>query len=207
MIALMALASFALLIWSTLTYTIAAHNTARQVVIHALLLTLGTAFTLQHLFRLRHVGALAVAVLVLTLFASRVVALPNYPNGLPADAMQVGQHLNELRATSQLRAGEYVMIEVLFWDYIILHVLSNAPDSLYDRPPLLVIKPGGEHTLDDAANPSVLALPPEELWTELERRGVRVVVAHSARAATNLRQIARETRHIGRFYVFVVRHP
>jgi len=202
---LMALASFALLMWGTLTYTIAAHNTTRLVVMHAFLLALGSAFALQRLCGLGRAGALAVTVLVLTLVTSRVMVLPNYPNGLPADAMRVGQHLSELRTTGQLRTGERIMIEVLCWDYIILHVLSNDPDSvLYDRPPRLVITPGGEHTLDDVANPSVLALPPDELRAELERRCVQVVVAFTARAVMNLRQIARETLHVGRFYVFAL---
>lgn len=58
-----------------------------------------------------------------------------------------------------------------------------------------------------ATNLSVLAFAPEELRTELERRGAQVVVAHSTRSVTSMRQFARETLHVGRFYVFAVRHP
>ena len=98
------------------------------------------------------------------------------------------------------------MIEVLFWDYIILHVLTNDPGAvIYDRPPLLVMKPSGEHTLDDVANPSLLALAPEELRAELDRRQVRVVIAYSRRAIGNLRPIARETLVAGRYHVFLLK--
>ncbi len=97
------------------------------------------------------------------------------------------------------------MIEVLFWDYIPLTVMMLDPAAvIYDRPPILVLLPGGEHTLDDATNPSLLALPPEHLKVALERRNVRIVVAYSDRAIANLSRIARRTEHSERFSVFLI---
>jgi hypothetical protein len=91
------------------------------------------------------------------------------------------------------------MVEVIFWDYVILPVLMDSPgDVIYDRAPL------GAHTFDDAHNPSTLALAADELRAELERQQVGLVVAHSERAIEHLRPFARETLQEGRFHVFVL---
>jgi len=205
LLTLMWLASFALLIQSTWSHTITQNNPQRLVVIHALLLTPGVALALQALFRRGILGAALALALSLALIAPRISAIPSYPNGLANDSMLVGRHLTSLREQATLQPGDKVMIEVLFWDYVILRILADDPGAVvYDRPPILVLKPGGEHTLDDQKNPSLLALPPEQLRAELKRRGVRVVVAYSKRAIANLVPIAQETFQAQRFHVFVV---
>jgi hypothetical protein len=197
--------SFSLLMQSTVSYVIPMHNPQRSVVVHVLLLAVVAAYGLQRISELGRGGAIGVGMLVGALVVIRLLALPSYPNGLAADVMRTGQHLDDLRTISELRPGERIMVEVIFWDYILLHVLSKDPGAVvYDRKPVLVLKPGGEHTLDDVANPSLLALPSEVLRSELLNRGVKVVVTYSERAVANLSPIARETFRDGRFHVFVL---
>jgi hypothetical protein len=208
MLTLMWLGSFALLVQSTLNYTITMNNPVRLVVVHALLLSPGVGLAFQQLARRGWGAALAVAALLAAVVLPRVGELPNYPNGLAPDVMAVGQQIDRLRSEGRLRADEHIVVEVIFWDYIPLHVITNDPAAVeYDRAPTLVLKPNGEHTLDDQKNPSLLALPPAALRAELERRNVRLLVAYSKRAIKNLQPIARETLHTGRFHVFVLESP
>jgi hypothetical protein len=204
LLSLMWLCSLALLIQSTLNHTITQNNPIRLIIVHALLLTPGVALALQQLGR-RGWGAALAAALVAILVFPRLAQVPNYPNGLPPDTMQVGRHIADLRASGQLPMGSPLVIELHFWDYIILHALTGDPGAVvYDREPKLVLKPGGEHALDDATNPSLLARPPEQLRGELANRHVRLVIAYTDRAVANLRPIARETLHADRWYVFLV---
>jgi hypothetical protein len=204
LLSLMWLASFALLVQSTLGHAISQAHTQRLVVVHALLLAPGAALALARVAERGWVARATAAAVLLALLVSRVGAVPAYPNGLAQDSMLVGSHVGALRGAGDLRPGERIMVEVLFWDYIILHVLMNDPGAVdYDREPTTTIV-DGVYVMDDVGNPSVLALPPERLRPELERRKVRVVVAHSERAADGLRPIARETEHAGRFRVFVL---
>jgi hypothetical protein len=203
LMALMWLASFALLIQSTLSYTITQNNPQRLVLVHTLLLAPGTALALERLAR-RSPGALLAASLLAALLATRLAAIPAYPNALDRDVMQVGSHVGALRTMGDVQPGERIMVEVIFWNYLTLHVLMDDPAAvIYDRAPTLVLQDGA-HTLDDEANPSMFALPSDLLRQELARRNVRVVITHSERAATSLASIARETQQIGRFRVWVV---
>jgi 4-amino-4-deoxy-L-arabinose transferase-like glycosyltransferase len=204
-LSLMWLGSFALLMLSTLNHTITQADPTRLVVIHALLLTPFVALLLQKASTQRKVVAAGIVVLVAALFVARLAILPTYPKGLPRDAEEVGRCINQLRAEQQIQPGEHIMIEVIFWDYVVLHVLSGDPGAVvYDRAPELVLKANGEHALDDIANPSVLASSADQLQTQLARQRVRLVIAYSATAISNLRPIARESLNAGRFHVFVL---
>lgn len=204
-LSLMWLGSFALLMQSTLSHTITQNNPARLVVIHVLLLSPGAAFALQQFSRRSWLTTALSIALVIGSVAPRFGELPRYPNGLAADVEQVGWHIGGLRTLGALQPGDRLMIEVIFWDYIPLHVITNDPGAvIYDRPPTLVIAEGGQHTLDDASNPSLLALPAAQLRSALREQHVRLVVTHSQRAADNLRPIADESLAIGRFRVFLL---
>lgn len=206
LLALMWLASFALLVQSTLSHTISQNNPVRQVLIHALLLAPGAACLLARLARRGWAGPLLAAALLAGLLVPRALQLPHYPNGLPADTEQVGIHLERLRAQGRLRQGDGVLVEMIFWDYVILQAMTNDPGAVsFDRLPKISPKAKrGEHTLDDETNPSLLALPSGRLRDELARRGVRLVIANSARAAERLAPFAQETFHAGRFRVFLL---
>lgn len=204
LMAFMWLASFALLMQSTLSHAIALHNQQRLVLAHTLLLTPGAALALSRFARCGRAAPLAALALLLALAVGRLAAVPAYPNGLALDVQLVGSHVDALRTSGVLRPGDRIVIEVIFWDYVSLHLLMNDPGAVeYDRAPRPIIRER-KYTMDDITNPSLLALPPDELRPELRRRGVRVVVAHSERAAANLRPIARQTEHAGRFRVFVI---
>ncbi len=191
--------SFVLLMVGTLSHTITQASPTRLVVVHALLLSPLAALALQKASERKKSVAISSAAFVLALTSTRLWAVPAYPNGLPDDTAQVGNHIHQLRAQGQVQPGERVMVEILFWDYIILPVLTDNPgDVVYDRPPI------GAHTFNDTANPSVLALAAHELRAELEHQRIRLVIAHSERATSNLRPLARETLKTGRFHVFVL---
>jgi hypothetical protein len=183
-----------------LVNTITQANPTRLMVVHAALLAPFAALALQRATERQRSTVWCVAALVAALAFTRLATVPAYPNGLPDDTAQVGKHIHQLRAAGQLDSGERIMVEVVFWDYVMLRVLTGDPSAVvYDRPPI------GAHTLDDAVNPSALALPPEELRAELARQRVRLVVAYSERATRHLRPIAHETLKIGRFHVFLLR--
>jgi hypothetical protein len=209
LLALMWLVSFALLVQSTLSHTISQNNPVRQVLIHAVLLAPAAAWLLARLGRRSRAGALLAGVLVVALLGARLLQLPHYPNGLPGDTEQVGIHLEQLRRQGLVRQGDGVMVEMIFWDYVILQAMTNDPGAVsFDRLPRISPKAKrGEHTLDDETNPSLLAQPSEQLRADLARRGVRLVIANSQRAAERLRPFATETFHGGRFWVFLVPAP
>lgn len=191
--------SFAFLMVGTWSHTITQANPTRLVVVHALLLSPLAALALQKASERKKPVAIGSVAFVLALIITRLWVIPAYPNGLPDDTAQVGVHFHQLRAQGQIRPGERVMLEVIFWDYIMLPVLIDSPgDIVYDRAPM------GAHTFDDTANPSVLALAADELRAELERQQVRLVIAYSERAIGHLRPLARETLKTGRFHVFVL---
>ena len=205
LLSIMWLASFVFLVLNSITYTTASHDTARLVVIHALLLTPSAACTLLWIAGRHRVVAIVVGATVAILVMFRLIQVPLYPRGMPDDVMKVGQHIGELRTLGQIQSHDRILIEVLFWDYVELHVLTNDPGAvIFDRSPTLVIAPDGKRTLDDTTNPSILALAPAQLHDELKCRDVHLVVAYSDRAVRNLRSIAKETLHAGRFRVFVL---
>jgi hypothetical protein len=198
------LGSFALLMYSTLNFTITQNHPIRLVVIHSLLLTPGAILVLQY-FMKHYRSALVATALVAVLVIERIAAVPAYPNYLQPDTAAVGNHIATLRATGALQQGEGILIEVIFWDYLLLHVLSNDPAAVrYDREPLLRVAEDGSRVVIEENNPSLLALPPEELQDALQRHDVRLVVAHSPKAVNNLRAIATETLQSGRFTVFLL---
>jgi hypothetical protein len=208
MMSLMWIGSFALLIQSTVNYTITKNNPPRLVVIHALLLLPGAALILQYLTR-RAWGAILTLVLCAALILPRIANLPHYPNifdpAVAYDSMLVGRHINALRDQGDIQFGDHILIEVIFWDYILLHALSNDPDAvLYDREPIQARDAQRRTIVREENNPSLLAQSPAELQATLAQQQVRVVIVHSSRAVAQLTAIADETFHAGRFYVFLV---
>jgi hypothetical protein len=197
------LTSLGLLVQSTVSHVITMNSPIRLVLLHALLLAPPAALMIWKVGA--RPGRLPALALAAALIWTRMGSVPGYQHYLAPDVQAVGSHVGALRTMGVWRPEQHLMIEVLFWDYILLTVLSNDPGSvIYDRQPILVLKPGGEHTLDDQTNPSLLALPSGQLRSALAQRNTRVVVAHSERSVANLRPFARETAHIGRFYVFVI---
>jgi len=183
-----------------LSHAITQANPTRMVVVHAMLLAPVAALALQKFSEKKR--SLYITALVSMLTITRLATVPAYPNGLPDDTAQVGKHIHQLRAEEQIQPGERIMVEVIFWDYIILRVLAGDPKVVvYDRAPI------GAHTLDDTINPSVLALSADNLQAELKRQQVRLVVAYSERAVDHLRPIARQTFKVGRFHVFLLHWP
>jgi hypothetical protein len=205
LLALMWVGSLGLLIQSTLSYTITNNNPPRLVVIHALLLTPFAALALQRLAPRGRMMMLAGTALALALIVSRIAAIPAYPNYLADDVRDVGSHIGDLRRLGLLRPGDHMLVEVRFWEYLLIQLLSDDPGAvLFDRAPRMVIR-DRQRLLDDATNPSLLAAPPAALRDALRRQHVRIVVAYSDRAAKNLAPIAQETLRSGRFRVFVLK--
>ncbi|GAB4152495.1 MAG: hypothetical protein Fur005_02650 [Roseiflexaceae bacterium] len=200
---LMWLAALGLLIQSTLSHTISVSHPIRQMVLHAVLLCPGAALIVSKIAeRLRW---WPIGLVLIGLLWGRLSALPSYPNYLTSDVQAISSHVGALRTMGIWQPQQKMMVEVLFWDYILLTVLSNAPDDVvYDRAPIPIVTSTGEHTMDEIGNPSLLALPPEQLKQQLAARGVVVVVAYSPRAIAHLRPIARQSEQVGRFYAFVL---
>lgn len=205
LLTLMALGAFAMLMISTLTHATASHNTARLIVIYALFLTPCAAFALHRLGVHNRLYASVVVGLLLVIGVPRLMQVPNYPNGISNDTAEVSKHIAMLRATDQIQSDNYIMVEVVFWDYILLRTLTNTPDSIiFDREPDLVVTPDRRYTLDDVANPSLLHTPAPQLYDQLKQQDVHVVVAYSETAVSHLESIAQKTFQNGRFSVFLV---
>jgi len=203
--AFMWFSSFALLVVSTISGVITMANPTRLVVIHVLLLIPCAAVAIQKVIEKNRLTAIFACIVALAMVGARLLVLPTYPNGLPNDAALVGQHIRQLRAENRLRPNDQIMIEVLFWDYIELHVLTDDPGAVsYDRRPDLVIKPNGEQTFDDVNNPSIFALPLNRLQAELNHRHIHLVITYSDLAVSKLSQIAAETWSAGRYHVYLV---
>ena len=198
--------SFCFLVYTTITGVISVANPTRLVAIHAFLLAPAAGATLQWLSDRRWRWGLAAITLFLAgLVALRAATLPAYPNGIPQDTAQVGAYLQGWRAKEPLSASRQIMIEVLFWDYVMLHVFSDAPEhALYDRSPVLVLRSNGQHELDDVRNPSAFAQPPAQLKATLAKQNVALVIVYSQRAVSNLQPIAHEIFAAGRYHVFAL---
>ncbi|MCA1553305.1 MAG: hypothetical protein LC737_02900, partial [Chloroflexi bacterium] len=204
-LALMWSVSLGLLMYSTLTHVISQAMPTRLVVIHVVLLAPFAAALLERVAKQGVLLALAVSALLVGLGLQHWSELPNYPPALAPDVEQIGRVVNQWRAEGIVQRERTIMLEVRFWEYPIQHVLSGDPAAVvYDRPPILVVTPSGEQTLDDATNPSVLAQPATEVQEALAHQRVQVVIAHSERAVNNLRLIAREALVTGRWHVFIL---
>jgi hypothetical protein len=204
LLALMWLASLGLLIQTTLSYTITNNNPVRLIIIHVVLLTPFAVLALQRLATYGWTPSIVVLVLTAVLVAGRVAAIPAYPNALADDVRDVGSHIGELRSQGLLQPGDSILVEVRFWEYLLIQLLSGDPAAaIFDRRPQMVIR-DGQRLLDDVANPSLLASPPEQLRAALDQRSIRIVVTYTDRATQNMVPIARETMHSGRFRVYML---
>lgn len=203
--AFMWLSSLSLLVWSTINGVITMANPTRLVMIHALLLMPCAAVVILKLIEKNRISAIVTCLAVVAMVVARLPGLSNYPNGMPADTALVGQNIHQLRLENRLRPSDRIMIEVIFWDYIELHVLTDDPAAvLYDRRPVLLITPDGQQTVNNAGNPSLFELPLDRLQAELSRLHIRLVIAYSDLAVSKLSQIADETWSSGQFHVYLV---
>ena len=199
------LSSLSLLVWSTINGVITMANPTRLVMIHALLLMPCAAVVILKLIEKNRISAIVTCLAVVAMVVARLPGLSNYPNGMPADTALVGQNIHQLRLENRLRPSDRIMIEVIFWDYIELHVLTDDPAAvLYDRRPVLLITPDGQQTVNNAGNPSLFELPLDRLQAELSRLHIRLVIAYSDLAVSKLSQIADETWSSGQFHVYLV---
>ena len=191
--------SLLLLIGSTVSYTISQANPTRLIVVHAILLVPWSALCLERFIQRTTPWAIATTVAVAALVAGRLIQVPSYPNGLPKDIGQVGSYIRDAQRTGSVDAHAHVLLEVSFWDYVILPVLVGNPDLvLYDRKPL------GNYTFDDTLNPSLLSLPQEQLRSELEQLGVSVVVVYSEPAVNKLAMFAQVSAKMGDYTIFIL---
>lgn len=126
------------------------------------------------------------------------------PQGLPQDVAQVSKYVSGLWEQEILVNDDRIMVEILYWDYLYLQLLSGRPDRvLFDRRPEAKIA-DGEIVMDDRVNPSLLREDEHILGQRLAKDEIKVVIAHSKFAIDNLERVAQRAYSNGRFVVFVV---
>lgn len=205
-VAVMWVAGLFLLMRSTINYTITMNNPERLVIILVILLTPWSALALQAFWHKR-AGKLVVVGCLLFIIVPRLMVMPYAPNiwTVAPDGIRIRQHLNELRQARVILPEDKIMIEVVFWDFVLLHAMTEAPAAvIYDRAPNLIISPDGERTLDDVSNPSVFAKEPDRLAKELQYQNVRVLIVADEMVRSKLNNIAMETLVTEKFAVFVL---
>lgn len=107
----------------------------------------------------------------------------------------------ERRMLLELRKGG-PLEDSKIWSTLALRLFVPRDAVVLDR---LQVYLGRAHTwmLDDAANPSLLALPRAELEAALEARGVHLIVAHSGTAMTALGPAWFRVQGPGEYLLFV----
>lgn len=204
MIVAMWTASLLMLISSTLSFTISNNNPQRMVVVHVIALVPFALFAVQQMIQRKQywiAGIMALLIAYAVVVPLRTI--PNYPSILKQDIVDVQTELSELRKQGVLQAGDRILIEVRIWEYLFLHLFSGDPGVvIYDRDPTFKVV-NQERIFDEVNNPSLLALPPEQLQDALREQNVRVIVTYTERAQQNLAPISTETMHSDRFRVHV----
>jgi hypothetical protein len=197
--------SLAFMVITTLNNAITMAAPTRVMAAHAILLAPCAAKVFDWLYlRRKTVLALAATATLVAIILLRLSALLPYPNGVAPDTDAIGRHMQEIYA-QRGKTGK-TLIEVAFWDYVIFQAYTGDPsNAALDRAPTLVLTQTGEHTLDDATNPSLFALPPAQLASELRRQSVRLVITNTERAAQALGEIAEQVAQEGRYRIFWVR--
>jgi len=205
LLALLWLGVWLMLMGSALQSATASHNTPRLVVLPTLLLVPCAVWALTQIGALRLGGRWLILLLITALVVVQLNTIPHYPNNFAPEIWAVGRHLIDLRATGQLCPGDPILIEVKFWDYLALQVLTDDPAAVvFDRNSKLLFTPAGTPILDDANNPSLFARPTADLQVELARRQIRFVLAYTDVASTTLQTVAQQSWQAGDYSLFLL---
>ncbi|NJL04176.1 MAG: hypothetical protein HC911_04530 [Chloroflexaceae bacterium] len=199
------IAGLFLLMRSTINYTITMNNPERLVIILVILMAPWAALTLQALWQKPFAKPFVIGCLLFVV-VTRSLVLPHPPNiwSVAPDSIPIRQHLIELRQAQILLPDDRIMIEVVFWDFVLLHAMTESPGAvIYDRAPALIVSPEGVRVLDDVNNPSIFVESLDVLDRQLQAQNVRVLIVADEMAKAKLRNIAKQTFSTDKFTVFV----
>jgi 4-amino-4-deoxy-L-arabinose transferase-like glycosyltransferase len=121
------------------------------------LLTIGWRWTEQlHKRRLAYGWTVILGSLLTVMLLQGIAAAQHFPSGMARDTLETGRYLHEILnnpalSTPPLQAGEMVMLEARYWDFLALELMTEQNEKLlYDREHDYLHRDNPSRLLEDA---------------------------------------------------------
>ena len=146
-------------------------------------------------------GRTSAAALLVACMAWGLVRIPDYPKGMPQEALQVGYALNKRLGTSTADAGSAYMVELKYWDFLGIELTAGHYGSgMYDR----VYNIYNRDTL------SIFLADPESIRSQLLTQGIRYAAIHSPNLKLKIQDLEfmQPIEAVGQWMIYrVIREP